>query len=429
MSPCSGAFGASGLIYARPVAKPSFRTAVAFWLKLGCISFGGPAGQIAIMHDELVERRRWISESRFLHALAFCFALPGPEAQQLATYAGWRMHGVRGALAAGGLFVLPSFLLLCALSYVYVEFGDVPEVAGIVRGLGGAVVGLVLAALVRVGGRVTRTGVTVALAAGAFVALVAGVPFPVILVLAAGLALVVERRVPGTLPGLGHGADAPTDAPEPTIRLTPRRVAVVLGAWLAPVVALVLAGGVIAELAAFFTLTALITFGGAYAVLPFVADQAVTRFGWLSAEDMVAGLALGETTPGPLIMVNTFVGYLAGWSASGSHTVALAGAAVATLCTFAASFVFILLGGPFVDRLPRRGRLATALHGVSVAVVGVIAGLAVFVGRNVLVADGEVDWLAVVLMIGTFVAVVRYRVNVLWVIGVSAAAGLLGALV
>jgi chromate transporter len=406
---------------------PSPATATRFWLKLGCISFGGPAGQVAIMHDELVERRGWISESRFLHALAFCFALPGPEAQQLATYIGWRLHGIRGALIAGSLFVLPSFVVLCALSFAYVEFGDVPEVAGVIRGLGGAVVGLVVAAVFRVGSRVTRTPITIGLATAAFVGLIAGVPFPLILVAAAAAALVMQRLSPGSFPGLGHGEVTP-DAPSGRVRIDMRRTVTILAVWILPVVGLLLVGGVVAELAGFFSLAALVTFGGAYAVLPFVADQAVNTFGWLSAKDMVAGLALGETTPGPLIMVNTFVGYLAGWTAHGSHGWALTGAVVATLCTFMPSFVFILLGGPYMDRLPQRGRVASGLHGVSVAVVGVIAGLAVFVGREVLVVDGDPDWLAIVLAVGALIALARFRINVLWVIAVSGLAGFAASL-
>lgn len=409
-------------------APPSHATALRFWLKLGCISFGGPAGQVAIMHDELVERRGWISESRFLHALAFCFALPGPEAQQLATYIGWRLHGLRGALTAGGLFVLPSFVLLCALSFVYVEYGDVPEVAGVIRGLGGAVVGLVVAALIRIGGRVTRTAMTIALAAAAFAGLMLGVPFPVILVAAAIAALGMQRLSPGSFSGMGHGEIAP-DAASERVRMDARRTGVILAVWILPVLGLLLIGGVVAELAGFFSLAALVTFGGAYAVLPFVADQAVNTFGWLSSKDMVAGLALGETTPGPLIMVNTFVGYLAGWTTQGSHGWAVTGALVATVCTFAPSFVFILLGGPYVERLPQRGRLATALHGVSVAVVGVIGALAVFVGGEVLIVDGDPDWLAILLAVAALVAVGRFRVNVVWVIAASGLAGLAATLI
>lgn len=410
-----------------PAASPTFAAALRFWLKLGCISFGGPAGQVAIMHDEVVERRRWISEHRFLHALAFCFALPGPEAQQLATYIGWRLHGLRGAVAAGGLFVLPSFVLLCGLSFVYVEYGDVPEVAGAVRGLSGAVVGLVLAALVRIGGRVAKTAVAIGLAAAAFGLFMAGVPFPLVLLAAAVAAVLFEAKLPGSFPGLGHGEAVSIDDPDSLAATTGGPLRSMTGSvliWLGAVGALLLAGGVVADLAGFFSLAALVTFGGAYAVLPFVADQAVNHFHWLTARDMVAGLALGETTPGPLIMVNTFVGYMAGWTTHNSHGWALTGAAVATLCTFLPSFVFILAGGPFVDRLPTRGRLATALHGISVAVVGVIAALAVFVGRHALVVDDRPDWLPIVLAVGAFLALWRLKVNVLWVIAVAALAGL-----
>ena len=407
---------------------PTLGQAVRFWLKLGCVSFGGPAGQIAIMHEELVERRGWVSERRFLHALSFCFALPGPEAQQLATFVGWRLHRVRGAIAAGGLFVLPSFVLISALAFVYVEYGTVAAVAGIVRGLSAAVVGIVVAAVLRVGGRVVRTRLSAAVAVAAFATLMLSVPFPVI-VLAAGLAgILLERFVPGSFRGLGHGADPGVGDEDriPSPRAC-RRGAAILLAWLVPVGALLLAGGVIADLAGFFSLTALITFGGAYAVLPFVADQAVHHFGWLTTNDMIAGLALGETTPGPLVMVNTFVGFMAGWTTHGSYSWAMVGATVATFCTFAPSFVFILIGAPLIDRVPSTGRVASALAGVSVAVVGVIAGLAVFVGRNVLVVDGDVDRLAVVLAVAAFIANWRLRVNVVVVVAACGLAGLLAS--
>jgi chromate transporter len=406
---------------------PTEREALGFWLRLGCISFGGPAGQIAIMHDELVERRGWIRERQFLHALSFCFALPGPEAQQLATYVGWRMHGARGALAAGGLFVLPSFVLICLLSFVYVQYGTVPEVAAVVRGLGAAVVGLVLAAVLRVGSRVARTPLAIALAAVSFAALMLGVPFPVLVLGAALTGVLLGRVRPEVFRGLGHGED-PGDEQLPTPSNRRFRIARVLAVWLTPVLVLVLIGGVIGQLAGFFTLTALVTFGGAYAVLPFVADLAVNRFHWLSSADMVAGLALGETTPGPLIMVNSFVGYLAGWTAQGSHVWALAAAATATFCTFAPSFVFILVGAPLVDRIPRQGPVASALAGISIAVVGVIAGLAVFVGEQVLVTGDRFDWLVAGLAVASFIAAWRYRVNVLLIIAGCAAIGLVATL-
>jgi chromate transporter len=402
-----------------PTESQAFR----FWLKLGMVSFGGPAGQIAIMHDELVEKRRWISERRFLHALNFCMALPGPEAQQLASYIGYSMYGVRGAITAGGLFVLPSFVLLCVMSAVYVEYGEVAAVAGVVRGLGAAVIALVAAAVLRVGGRVIHTPAALVLAAVAFGLLIVGVPFPLIIALAALLGFVVGREKPALFgTQVGHGDEEPEVArPKSGLR---RRFVKSLLIWLVPLALLLLAGGLVAELAGFFTLAALVTFGGAYAVLPFVADAAVNRFGWLSADDMVAGLALGESTPGPLIMVNTFVGFLAGYNVEGGLAWGLIGATIATLCTFIPSFVFIVSGAPLIDRIRTTGTFASALNGITIAVVGVIAALAVFVARHAAFSEGEPDWLVIALAAVTFVAVVRYRVGVVSVVGVCAAVGL-----
>src|SRR6476659_7727074 len=255
--------------------RPSESEAFRFWLKLGCISFGGPAGQIAIMHDELVERRRWISERRVLHALKFCMALPGPEAQQLASYVGYSLYGVRGAITAGGLFVAPAFVLLCAMSAVYVEYGEVASVAGVVRGLGAAVIALVAAAVLRVGSRVIHTAAAVAMAALSFVLIVVGLPFPVIPVLAALAGSLAGRRDPALLgrpAGHGDADDDETAVPQTGLR---RRVVKALVIWLVPVGLLLLAGGFVAQLTGFFTLAALITFGGAYAVLPFVVSAAV----------------------------------------------------------------------------------------------------------------------------------------------------------
>ncbi len=393
------------------------------------ISFGGPAGQIAIMHDELVERRRWISERRFLHALNFCMALPGPEAQQLASYVGYSMYGVRGALTAGGLFVLPSFVLLCLLSAIYVEFGEVAAVAGIVRGLGAAVIALIAAAVIRVGSRVIHTPAALVLAILAFGLIVAGVPFPVIIALAALVGYLAGARLPGLLgplAGQSGAEEAPDDSPPETgLR---RRLVKTLLLWLVPLTALLLAGGLVAELAGFFTLAALITFGGAYAVLPFVASAAVDRFGWLTADDMVAGLALGESTPGPLIMVNTFVGFLAGYNVEGGLAWGLLGATIATLCTFVPSFVFIVSGAPIIDRIRSTGAFAASLSGITIGVVGVIAGLAVFVARHAAFADDQADWLVIVLAAVAFVAVWRFRVGVVPTVASCAAVGLVAAL-
>ena len=411
------------------IALPTEGQAFRFWLKLGMISFGGPAGQIAIMHDELVEKRRWISERRFLHALNFCMALPGPEAQQLASYIGYSMYGVRGAITAGGLFVLPSFVLLCFMSAIYVEYGEVAEVAGVVRGLGAAVIALVAAAVIRVGGRVIHTPAALGLAAVAFALIVAGVPFPIIVVLAALAGYLVGARRPLLL-GATHEAegedDEPKDArPEKGLR---RRFVKTLLIWLIPVGLLLAAGGLVAELAGFFTVAALVTFGGAYAVLPFVATAAVERFGWLTADDMVAGLALGESTPGPLIMVNTFVGFLAGYNVEGGLAWGLVGATIATLCTFVPSFVFIISGAPLIDRIRTTGAFAASLNGITIGVVGVIAGLAVFVARHAAFDEGEPDWLVIVLALVAFVAVWRFRVGVVVTVASCAAVGLAAAL-
>ena len=404
------------------IALPTERQAFRFWLKLGMISFGGPAGQIAIMHDELVERRRWISERRFLHALNFCMALPGPEAQQLASYIGYSMYGVRGAITAGGLFVLPSFVLLCVMSAVYVEYGEVTAVEGVVRGLGAAVIALVAAAVLRVGGRVIHTPAALAMAALAFGLLVGGVPFPLIVALAGFLGFVVGRTSPSLLgKPADHGEDDSSVRPESGLR---RRFVKTLLIWLVPLSLLLLAGGLVADLAGFFTLAALVTFGGAYAVLPFVADAAVNHYGWLSPDDMVAGLALGESTPGPLIMVNTFVGFLAGYNVEGGLAWGLVGASIATLCTFVPSFVFIISGAPLIDRIRTTGAFASALNGITIAVVGVIAALAVFVARHAAFSDGHPDWLVIVLAVAAFVAVVRYRVGVVSVVAFCAAVGL-----
>jgi chromate transporter len=404
------------------VALPTEGQAFRFWLKLGTISFGGPAGQIAIMHDELVERRRWISERRFLHALNFCMALPGPEAQQLASYIGYSMYGVRGAITAGGLFVLPSFVLLCVMSAIYVEYGEVTAVAGVVRGLGAAVIALVAAAVLRVGGRVIHTPAALVMAGLAFGLLVGGVPFPLIVALAAFVGFVVGRTRPSLLgKAADHEEEDSSVRPESGLR---RRFVKTLLIWLVPLSLLLLAGGLVAELAGFFTLAALVTFGGAYAVLPFVADAAVNRFGWLSADDMVAGLALGESTPGPLIMVNTFVGFLAGYNVEGGLAWGLAGATIATLCTFVPSFVFIISGAPLIDRIRTTGAFASALNGITIAVVGVIAALAVFVARHAAFSDGNPDWLVIALAVAAFVAVVRYRVGVVSVVASCAGVGL-----
>ncbi|MGN6377567.1 MAG: chromate efflux transporter [Gaiellales bacterium] len=414
------------------VVRPSEREAFWFWLKLGCISFGGPAGQIAIMHDELVERRRWISERRFLHALNFCMALPGPEAQQLASYVGYSLYGVRGAITSGGLFVLPSFVLLCVMSGVYVEFGDVTVVQGVVAGLGAAVVALVTAAVLRVGSRVVHTPAAVGLAAVAFLAIAVGVPFPVIIALAALIGYVAGRSNPrllGRPAGHGDEQDDEEAAAQHIGVSVRRRFAKGLVIWLVPVAVLVAIGGIVGELAGFFTVAALVTFGGAYAVLPFVANAAVNHYGWLTSKDMVAGLALGESTPGPLIMVNTFVGFVAGYNVGGNLAWGFLGAVIATLATFVPCFVLIISGAPIIDRIRTTGSFTSSLNGITISVVGVIGGLAVFVARHALVSNGGIDWVLAILAAAAFVAFWRFRVGIIPLVLTCAAVGVIDTLV
>ncbi|MGV7210822.1 chromate efflux transporter [Oxalobacteraceae bacterium A2-2] len=434
-----------------PMTDPiRFFDACRFWLKLGCISFGGPAGQIAIMHEELVERRRWISERRFLHALNYCMLLPGPEAQQLATYLGWLMHRTPGGIVAGALFVLPSLLLLMALSAVYALYGATPLVAGLFYGIKPAVAAIVLQAAQRIGARTLRNGWLWAIAAAAFVAIFAGgVPFPLIVVAAALAGYLGGRVAPRYFqPGGGRRAGAGTGAPAligdhtptpPHARFRWGRLALVLlgGAllWCLPMGALTLLLGwqhTLTQMGWFFTKAALLTFGGAYAVLPYVYQGAVAHYGWLSATQMMDGLALGETTPGPLIMVVAFVGFLGGYvKAVCGPDALLAGGAVAAMLatwfTFLPSFLFILAGGPLVEATHGELALTAPLTGVTAAVVGVILNLALFFGYHVLWPQGlqaRFDWMAALIMLGAAVALLRYQRNVIAMIAVCALVGL-----
>ncbi len=438
-----------------PPAPVSFGQALAFWFRLGCLSFGGPAGQIALMHRELVEQRRWISERRFLHALNYCMLLPGPEAQQLATYIGWLLHRTRGGIAAGALFVLPSLVLLLALSWVYVRFGQVPWVAAVFWGIKPAVVALVLQAVLRVGGRTLRTPRQAPLlwliAACSFVAIaLLDIPFPWVVGAAALAGVAGGRWAPAQFaPAGGHGggaAGAPhapalidDDTPTaPHARWRPaalaRVAAVGLALWAVPFALLVAWQGMqaaLAQMALFFTKAALLTFGGAYAVLPYVMQGAVTQYGWLTAPQMIDGLALGETTPGPLIMVVAFVGFLGGWSQQVLGPDALLPGAVLAACvvtwfTFLPSFVFILAGGPLVEATHGRLGFTAPLTGVTAAVVGVIGSLALFFLRHVAwpLPGGPLDIAAVALAAAATFALVRLKLGVVTVIGACALAGL-----
>ena len=428
----------------------SFRQALLFWLKLGFISFGGPAGQIAIMHQELVERRRWISERRFLHALNYCMLLPGPEAQQLATYIGWLLHRSWGGIVAGALFVLPSLLILVALSWIYIAFGDVSLVAGIFYGIKPAVTAIVLHAAHRIGSRALKNGWLWAIAGASFVAIFAlNVPFPLIVLGAALTGYLGGRFAPARFNlGGGHAAadrsygpaviDDDTPPPAHARLRWPRLIALLgIGAalWVLPMALLTaLFGwdGTLTQMSWFFTKAALLTFGGAYAVLPYVYQGAVGHYGWLTPTQMIDGLALGETTPGPLIMVVAFVGFVGAYlqPVFGADQAFAAGAVAACLVTwftFLPSFLFILAGGPVVESTHGELRFTAPLTAITAAIVGVIVNLALFFGYHVLWPDGfagSFDWPSALIALGAAVALFRFKRGVIQVLLGCALVGL-----
>lgn len=452
---------------APPPASPaspviSFSEALKFWLMLGFISFGGPAGQIAIMHRELVEQKRWISEKRFLHALNYCMLLPGPEAQQLATYIGWLMHRTWGGIAAGVLFVLPSLFILIGLSWVYVVFGQVPWVAALLYGIKPAVAAIVLQAVHRIGSKTLKkpssAPVLWAIAAMSFIAIYfLNLPFPLIVLSAAIIGWLGSRWAPAQFSGGGgHGAAKASYGPAMIDDDTPTpghacfkksRLAkvLVIGAvlWLLPVAGLVAWqgwSGAITQMGWFFTKAALLTFGGAYAVLPYVYQGAVEQFGWLTGPQMIDGLALGETTPGPLIMVVAFVGFVGGWTKQvlGPDALFLGAAFAATVVTwftFLPSFVFILAGGPVVESTHGKLHFTAPLTAITAAVVGVIASLALFFIAHIAYIPGatgtflsQLDWVGLLIATVAAVALLRYKVGVIPVIAASALAGLVARL-
>lgn len=421
-----------------------------FWLKLGFISFGGPAGQIAIMHEELVERRRWISEKRFLHALNYCMLLPGPEAQQLATYLGWLMHRTRGGIVAGALFVLPSLFILIALSWVYIAYGDVPVVAGIFYGIKPAVAAIVLHAAHRIGSRALKNSWMWAIAAASFVAIFAlNVPFPVIVAIAAIIGFFGGKIYPTKFNGGGGHASArksygaaliddntPTPEHARFSKLHLSKV-VTVGAllWLVPMGLLTFSLGwtnTFTQMGWFFTKAALLTFGGAYAVLPYVYQGAVGHYGWLTPTQMIDGLALGETTPGPLIMVVAFVGFVGAYvqAAFGPENAFIAGALAAALVTwftFLPSFLFILAGGPLVESTHDDLKFTAPLVAITAAVVGVVVNLAVFFAYHVMWPEGlkgQFDWTSMVITLGAVLALFYFKWSVMQVLGTCAVLGL-----
>jgi chromate transporter len=424
-------------------SHPSFAEAFRFWLKLGFISFGGPTGQIAIMHEELVERRRWLSEARFLHALNYCMLLPGPEATQLATYIGWLLHRTWGGIVAGALFVLPSALILWLLSFVYVTWGSVPWIAAVFYGLKPAVLAIVAAAALRIGSKALRNAIMWSIAAMAFTAIYfLHVPFPAIVFGAAVVGFIGERIWREKfLIAVAHGntsaeksiLDDASEAPahtRPSLARSIKVTAVSLALWFAPLAFVGMWLGkdhAVFHEGIFFSKAAMVTFGGAYAVLPYVSQQAVENHGWLSAPQMLDGLGLAETTPGPLIMVLQFVGFLGAWNHPGGLpplVAATLGAFITTWTTFVPCFLWIFLGAPHIEQLRGNVKLNAALSAVTAAVVGVILNLAVWFGQHVLFPQPRtIDWFAIVVALIAFVGLWRFKWNV---IPVVLGAGVLG---
>jgi chromate transporter len=452
--------------------RVSFGEAFRFWVKLGFISFGGPAGQIAIMHRELVERRRWLSEERFLHALNYCMLLPGPEAQQLAIYIGWLMHRTWGGIVAGAFFVIPSIFILLVLSYVYAKYGQIGFVAGVVNGFKPVVVAIVVEALLKIGGRALKRRIHFLIAAAAFAAIFfLHIPFPVI-VLAAGFCGLAgarfrpdvfapaatkaahpvtassgpEARDENVQSGVSNDTTAPAsyviadDAPPPahTLPSHARSLRILIAGvvlWIVPFAAIIRWcgwGSLHAEEYRFFTQAALVTFGGAYAVLAYVTQAAVGSFNWLTHAQAVDGLALAETTPGPLIMVLQFVGFMAGWNHPpgdlGQTTSAVAGALITTYTTFLPCFLFIFLGAPYIEILRGNKNLTGALSGITAAVVGVILNLALVFGAAVIWPhglSGGANLFAAIVSAAAFFALYRLKLDVLWVVLAGGALGFL----
>lgn len=429
----------------------TFKEAFFYWFRLGFISFGGPAGQIAIMHQDLVEQKRWISEKRFLHALNYCMLLPGPEAQQLATYIGWLMHKTWGGIVAGILFVLPSFFILIGLAWVYMAFGSLPAVAGVLYGIKPAVVAIVLFAAYRIGSRTLKNKVLWSIAVLAFSAIfILKLPFPFIVLIAGALGHFGGRSFPQYFKvGGSHGAadksygkaliDDDTPTPEHALfswKKLRQIVLVGLGLW-AGVMGLLIGlygwNAAFTQMGWFFTKAALMTFGGAYAVLPYVFQGAVEHYHWLSPTQMIDGLALGETTPGPLIMVITFVGFVGGWLAHsfGADTVfasAFVAATVVTFFTFLPSFILIFMGAPFIETTHGNLKFTAPLSAITAAVVGVILNLALFFAYHVFWLggiSGSVDWLSVGLASIAAIALFRFKINVIPIILTSGAVGML----
>ncbi len=427
------------------VEHPSFWAAFKFWLKLGFISFGGPAGQISIMYQELVEKRRWVSNERFLNALNYCMLLPGPEAQQLAAYLGWLLHKTSGGIVAGVLFLLPSMFILFGLSYTYAALGEIAWVAALFEGLKAAVMAVVVAAVIKIGQKALKNGVMVLLAAASFISIYfLRVPFPWIVLTAGLIGLVgsviyprfflVIKEKDSADAELGYVKiceDEDVCHIDPSHRRNALLLIVFCGLWLLPMLGLygLLSAAVFFNYGMFFTKAAFLTFGGAYAVLAYIAQAGVAQFGWLSAPEMMDGLGLAETTPGPLIMVVQFVGFMAGWNYPGPFSQlggAIVGSLVASYFTFLPCFLFIFLGGPYIEKFRGNKKLTGALSSITAAVVGVVLNLAVWFGMHVLFpAEAGFNWFAAAIGLGSFVVLQWGGLSIIKVILLAGGIGVL----
>jgi chromate transporter len=434
---------------ANPIRHPTFWEGFRFWLKLGFISFGGPTGQIAIMHTELVERRKWISDDRFFHALNYCMLLPGPEAQQLATYVGWLLHRTWGGIVAGSLFVLPSVFILWALSLIYVQYGNVQWIAAAFDGLKPAVLAIVLCAVLRIGKKALKNEIMWVIAGISFIAIFFfNVPFPLI-VLSAGLIglaggkcwkhkfVVIKGHTFDKANGTVKDDESATPAhATPSLARALRVISVCCTLWWTPVVLLGFWLGfdhVLVKQGLFFSKAAMVTFGGAYAVLPYVSQQAVESYGWLNAGQMLDGLGLAETTPGPLIMVLQFVGFLGGWKFHGSLSpilIGTLGAFITSWTTFLPCFLWIFLGAPHIEQLRGNLKLTAALSTITAAVVGVVLNLAVWFGWHVLFPrGGQINIFGIIVCIVSLAAMVKWKWGVMPVVGAAAVFGVLKQLI
>jgi chromate transporter len=424
---------------------PTFAEAFRFWLKLGFISFGGPAGQISIMHQELVEQKRWVSNERFLNALNYCMLLPGPEAQQLAIYIGWLLHRMPGGIVAGAFFVIPSIFILLALSYTYAAYGTVPWVASIFNGLKAAIMAIVVSAVIKIGKKALKNSLMVSLAVISFISIYfLKIPFPIIVLGAGLIGLIGSYYLPAKFDVIKGKTASDFDAGyvqicedplgchvDPSTRRNIILVAVLVLLWISPVAILhsILSNPVFYTEALFFTKAAFLTFGGAYAVLAYIAQAGVEQYAWLTGPQMIDGLGLAETTPGPLIMVVQFVGFMAGWNYPGSWDPVIGGvigSMVATYFTFLPCFLFIFLGGPYIEKFRNNPKLSATLSSITAAVVGVVLNLAVWFGLQVLLpTEGGFNWFAAIIGAAAFAAIQWFKVGMITVIAVSGLMGLL----